>query len=442
MPSFSELVADEGAYHLELDRLAGRAKGARIDTLVHEGVRFSQMLDEADALVPRLARAVADGSYRPAPARIGLAHVGGRVREVGRVSGLDFVVHAVLARVLGTLLEPFLSEHLLSYREGSSQWTAIRHLRGVANEHRNARPDPRTRGLYVLRSDVAAYAHSIPLGDDSPLFDELCDAVDIPKVSPHRAMLRRLVCPPVLDAEGKPGPPRTVGLMFGVPTTNVLDNFYLWPVDRALEKLGGTFARYGDDFMFAHEDHTVVRAAKAALEGGVVARRLKLNEHKHRVFYWNGASRPSLAWPEAEATREILFLGAAVRWEGTIALAPKKWRTMLRDLHRRIRRACALAVDPDDETSKWPKRRARAAVAVVEAAFDPTSPLALGYVPLLRDLVDDRKQLEELDYLIAKWIAEAATGCVGPRAFREVPWKWLRTEAGLRSRLALRNRGA
>lgn len=441
MATFTELVADEGAYHFELDRLATRAKGARIDTLVHEGVRFSQMLDDADRLVPRLARAVADGSYRPAPARIGLAHLGGRMREVGRVSGLDFVVHAVLARALTTLLEPFLSKHLLSYREGSSPWRAIRHLRSVANVHRHARPDPRSRGLYVLRSDVAAYAHSIPLGEDSPLFPELADAVGIAKESPHRAMLRRLVCPPVLDDEGKPGPPRTIGLMFGVPTTNVLDNFYLWPVDRVLEKLGGTFARYGDDVMFAHEDHSLVRAAKTAFEEGVAARRLRLNPQKHRVFYWNGASRPSTDWPEAEATREILFLGAAVRWEGSIALAPKKWRFMLRDLHRRIRRASALAVDPDDKASKWPKRRARAAVAVVEAAFDPTSPLALGYVPLLRDLVDDRRQLEELDYLVAKWIAEAATGRVGPRAFRDVPWKWLRTEAGLRSRLQVRNRG-
>ena len=429
--SFAALIADEDAYHRELDKLAMRASGRRIETLTHEGVRFSQMLDDAERLVPLLARAVADGTYRPGPATLGLARIGKRERAIGRVSGLDLVVHGVVARAIAAVIASRLSDRLYSYQRGRSPWQAVRWLAKLTRPQRSL-AEPTARGLYVLRSDIEDYTDSIDASVDGTLFRELTEA--LAATSNHVSMLARLLRPAV------DGTPRSRGLLFGLPTTNVLGNLYLTPIDRALEGLG-SYARYGDDVLFAHADYEVVQRAKELLHDGVRARGLRLSAQKLQVFYWNGAPRPSMAWPEAVPSRDIHFLGASVRWNGTVCLAPKKWRSMLRDLHRRIRRACALSVDPDDETSRWPKRRARAAVAVVEAAFDPTSPLALGYVPLLRDLVDDRKQLEELDYLIAKWIAEAATGITGPRAFRDVPWKWLRNEAGLRSRLQLRNRG-
>jgi hypothetical protein len=60
---------------------------------------------------------------------------------------------------------------------------------------------------------------------------------------------------------------------------------------------------------------------------------------------------------------------------------------------------------------------------------------------MLGDLVSDRAQLAQLDYWLARSIAEAATGSRGVRAFRRMPYDWLRREAGLRSRVVARNRG-
>jgi hypothetical protein len=131
----------------------------------------------------------------------------------------------------------------------------------------------------------------------------------------------------------------------------------------------------------------------------------------------------------------VPFLGAAVGFDGTLALAPTKWRVVLRDLRARITRTARLMPDDDPET------RARVLASVVADAFDPRSEIGVPHRPMLRDLVSSRRQLAELDYWIALRIAEAATGARGARAFRELPYAWLREEAGLPSRLVTRNGG-
>ena len=54
------------------------------------------------------------------------------------------------------------------------------------------------------------------------------------------------------------------------------------------------------------------------------------------------------------------------------------------------------------------------------------------------DLVSDRRQLAELDRLLALWIAEAVSQRAGVRAFRDLPWRRLRA-LGLQSLVKARN---
>lgn len=58
---------------------------------------------------------------------------------------------------------------------------------------------------------------------------------------------------------------------------------------------------------------------------------------------------------------------------------------------------------------------------------------------MLRHVVTDRDQLAQLDHRIAQIVASAVTGRPGPRAFREVPYRTLREDWGLRSLVATRN---
>lgn len=427
---FTEAVRDRARIERQLDRLAARAEGRRLDTLVQDGVRFADILDERAEVVRLVARALGDASYRPSIARVGHALLGGKPREIARVGALDLIAHAVVGDVLADAIEPSLSAHLWSYRPGRSSWQALRAVARFARAHVRAHQDPRDRGLFVLRADVRSYTDEIPVHEGAPLWSELARALRLDDAQTE--MVRALVRPEV-EKDGATAR-RDRGVLFGLPTTTAIANLYLMPLDAALEALGGMYARFGDDVLFASDRHESVLRAKHVLEDVLVERGLALNAKKLRVLFWNGAARTSDAHPDVTATVTVPFLGGAVRFDGTIALPAAKWRALLVELRTRIRSTAKLA----SELS--PKDLAKVLATIVNDAFDLRSDLAVPQAQLVSDLVSDRTQLRELDHLVALWIAEAVTKVHGPRAFRKLPPRTLRNDAGLASRVVARNR--
>ncbi|HVH45311.1 MAG TPA: reverse transcriptase domain-containing protein [Labilithrix sp.] len=430
--SFTHAVADRARIERQLDRLAARAEGRRLDTLVQDGVRFAQLLDDRDRVIALVARALGDASYRPGAARVARVLLGGKPREIARVGALDLVAHAVVADVMAEAIEPSLSPCLWSYRAGRSSWQALRAVARYVARHRRQRPDPRTRGLYVLRSDVRAYTDEIPVDDGASLWREIDEALSLRE--DESAMVRALVRPEIASADGALER-RSRGVLFGLPTTTVVANLYLRPLDRALEALGGMYARFGDDVLFASERPELVREARATLERVLAERGLAPNQKKLRVLHWNGAGRSSESCPEAEPNVTVPFLGGAVQFDGTIALPTEKWSAMLHDVRTRIRRTARLAAGTTES------ERAKLLATIANDAFDVRSGLGLPHAQLVADLVSDRAQLRQLDHLVALWIAEAVTGERGPRALRLLPPRRLRSEAGLASRVVARNHG-
>jgi hypothetical protein len=204
--------------------------------------------------------------------------------------------------------------------------------------------------------------------------------------------------------------------------------------DEGLVAHRGGYARFGDDVLYAHSDPKRVQKARVLLDKILAERGLEPSPTKMHVLYWNGAARPSLEWPEARPVAKVQFLGGCVGFDGTVSMSPAKWKLMLNDVRGRIRRTARLM---PDET---PEARAKVLARVVNEAFDLRSDLGLGHKQMISDLVSDRSQLAQLDYLLALWIAEAATGLAGARAFRRIGYRWLRRTAGLESRLVFRNR--
>jgi hypothetical protein len=228
------------------------------------------------------------------------------------------------------------------------------------------------------------------------------------------------------------------GLLFGAPTTNVLANLYLAPLDAEMAAVPGLiYARFGDDVFCAHADLAVLRAVQASLEAVLTARGLRLNQRKVRVLFWNGAGRRSPSAPQIEGAREVAFVGGAVSFGGGIALSPRKWSALVGDLRARVRRTAAVlrasSPSPYDETAL-----AQALVDVVNQSLAIDAPLATEYAPLLAGMVSDRRQLADLDRLLALWIAEAVSQRGGVRAFRDLPWRRLRA-LGLLSLVKARN---
>ena len=296
---------------------------------------------------------------------------------------------------------------------------------------RGRHANPKARGVYVLRRDVDSYTDSIPIGRDSPLWPMLASELG----APLPPLLEQVIRVEMHVPEGGIVC-RVKGLPMGQPIASIIANLYLSELDRELETIpGGFYARYGDDFLFAHPDPGVGRQAEAVIDRILDSLWLTVNATKRRTLYLTTAGRASAEWPEARGAPSVPFLGTSIAADGTIGLDDKKVRSLLREIDRRT------SVTARTLRGAGREQAGRAVCSVVGRALDPRSALTQQRSAIaLRRVVTDRRQLRQLDYWIARIVVKALTGRRDARAFREVPYRKLRREWGLVSLVAARNR--
>src|SRR5581483_6554936 len=379
-----------------------------------------------------LAEAVERGEYSFEPGELRTIRARNKMREVFSCRLTDLIVHGVVANLVQEAVAADVSPRVFSYRKGLASLTPITQFARYLRTERRQHDDPRKRGVYVLRCDVDSYTDSIPIGRDSPLWAMLEARLGAP-LHPlvEKAVRVELELPDAGVAC------RIRGLPMGQPIASVVANLYLGEMDRALQDVPGAFyARYGDDFLFAHPEPDVVQEAEATITGILASLRLTSNEKKRRRLYLTPPGRPSAEWPGATGAPYVPYLGTLISAEGTIALDGKKVRTLLREISERAQATVKTMNGADPDTL------GKAVCAVVNRSLDPESALAQQRSAiLLRRVVTDRRQLEQLDYWVARVVVAALTRrSHDVRAFRQVPYRKLRGEWGLRSLVAARNR--
>lgn len=392
---------------------------------------------ERERFAAALCREAQRRRYRFEPAHTAMVHFDGREREVFRSTALDAVTERVVGRWLQEAIEPSLSDSLWSYRKGRSSIGALAGFGSFVREHGRANPDPKDRGLFVLRRDVAGYGRSIPNDDESPLWRLLQEHVRGAEREVGMTLLRQLIRRRYVDLEG-----REVTLSAGSPTGSPvqpsINNLYLMPLDDGLGGLSGHYARFGDDILFATDDRSVAEEAAARADETIAALGLSWSAKKTRNVYFNGAGRPepgaqSGSLPFAGAST-VELLGYELTFAGTIRLPRRKLRGLLETLRGRLRRAARMNMGTS------PERLARELVGVVRATLDRRHSLRAGELGALFH-VDDRDQLEQVDHLVSLAVAQLCSGSKGPRAFRDFPPRRLR-DLGLPSLVRERNMGA
>ena len=191
---------------------------------------------------PRIAKAIAEGSYRPAPVkRVWIPKPDGTQRPLGIPTVLDRVIQQAVAQVLGPLFEAGFSEHSHGYRPGRSAHQAVAEMEtGWAEGRRHA-----------VECDLKSFF-------DKVNHDRLMNALK-EKCRCRRTLgligryLRAGVVLPDGTFEVTP-----LGVPQGGPLSPLLANIALDPLDKELEARGHKFARYADDFL------VMVKSAKAA----------------------------------------------------------------------------------------------------------------------------------------------------------------------------------
>lgn len=433
--SFHEAVRDYRNYERQIERLHCGGRGLQL-----RDVSLSRLNSHRSGFARMLARSVASGEYRSAPARRKTIVVEGKHRAIFTYQLTDLIVHGTVAEAIAQAVEPCLSARLYSYRKGTGWWTATADFARYLRDYRDRHPDSKQRHLYVLRRDIDAYTDSIPVGDGAPLWPMLARLLasrgEPTLPTPDWRLLEQVVRPEV-DVGGG----RTVFLDRGVPTGQpiscVLFNFYLAELDREFEAVpGGFYARYSDDILFAHPSAEIVRKAGAKLDALLERLGLRVNPAKSLNLYLTGAGRRSADWPEATGASAVPFMGTAIQADGTIALGRKKTRHLLRDLRRRAGRVARSLTGADaDEVG-------RVICSSVNQMLTPdwTPFVEARSAALLRRAITDRRQLAQLDLWIARGVLRAVTGDGSMRAFRAIPYRKLREQWGLISLEHARNR--
>lgn len=425
-------LVDRAMYERQIERLHQRSLLTnRLYTLRQDDVALASIVINRGKVAKLMARDMRRGRYRLQPGELRTIRVKQKERQVFSCRLTDLIVHGVVAAHVRDHVEPLVSDRVFSYRAGLSPLTPIGQLAAYVRRHRRAHPNPRDRGLYVLRRDVDSYTDAIPIGDRSPLWPMIAEGLggDIPDLV--RQCIRT-----ELRVEGGGVVCRTHGLPMGQPIAAVIANLYLRDVDRVLQSVpGGFYARYGDDFIFAHPDPSVTRAADAAADRELERLSLTVNERKRRTTFLTPAGRPSEAWDGVRGAPYVPFLGTRITAVGTVGLGGSKVTGLLREIHGRVGATVRTLSDVDLDA------RGRTVCAVVNSALDPADAVSQhGHAVLLRRVVTDRQQLAQIDATIARIIAEGLTGRRGARALRQIPPRRLRREWGLRSLVAARNR--
>jgi hypothetical protein len=423
------LLSDRRRYERQIERLHQRyLLTSRLYELRQSNVSLASIVMNRGKVARLLAREVGEGRYELEPGELRTIRARQKLREVFACRLTDLIVHGVVAEIVREAVEPRLSDRVFSYRKGLSWLAPITELAGFVREERRKHADPRDRGVYVLRRDVDSYTDSIPLVGDSPLWTMLET-----ELGPLPHLFEQVVRVEMTLPEGGVVC-RVKGLPMGQPISSIVANLYLSDMDEALEALPGFYARYGDDFLFAHPDPAVAREAEGVIDETLESLRLTVNEKKRRTLYLTPPGRPSDAWPQARGTSAVPFLGTRIAADGTIGLDESKIRLLLRELDRRATTTVRTMRGASTEQT------GRAVCEVVNRALDPRSALTQSRSAIaLRRVVTDRRQLEQVDYLIARVVLKAVSRRRDARAFREIPYAKLRHDWGLISLVAARN---
>jgi hypothetical protein len=402
---------------------------------IADGVSYFDAATDRKALARAIAGSIAEGSYRPRPVDLWFLEAGGKRRAAHLAGFVDHVVGSALFKVLSHNARCYGLPGVYSYLPGLTNVGAMRAFAAFIRDHR-ARVGPRGGPLYVLQSDFEKYGDNLPVGPDAALWRTLREVASLGGggISDRAwGLITELVRPVVRDEDGAEFT-RLNGVAMGTPLVPVLGNLAVVPMDRAISELDGVFyARYNDDFMVAHADLAVIHEADRRIDTLVAELRVKRKLSKELRTALSVHGRPCPVDPAYGGRDRIDCLGMSVRAAGTLTLGSHRLRRFVARIAARID-ACVPTV------AEMPVReRARHLVAATNVMLDLTSPFAVAGLTAVLDTVTDRGSLKDLDYRIARKIAQAATGIAGVRGFRQLPPEVLYREVGLVSLVAMRN---
>jgi len=410
---------------------------AFVETETDCGVTFFDTATKRKTLARAIAHTVAAGEFRPQPVELWSLESKDKVRAAHMPGFTDHVVGSALYQLLTRNARSYGLPGVYSYLPGLTNATAMRALAAFVREHRR-RVGPTGPPVFVMQSDFGHYGDGLPVGPNAAVWPILREVAALGSPNGDLSentwnLITALVRPVVRDSDGAQFT-RLNGVPMGTPVVPVLSNVAVLPMDRAIQGIEGIFyARYNDDFLVAHSELAAMQEADGRIDSVLGGLGVTRKQAKERRTALSATGMPSPEDPAYRGGNRIDCLGLSVSHVGAVTVGPHRLRRFMGRFTARVDGAAGAV------TSLPLPDRTRHLVATTNVMLDTASVFAVPGLPALLDATTDRNVLKDLDFRIARKIAQAATGRPGVTGFRLLPPRMLHTEMGLVSLVNVKN---
>jgi len=380
-----------------------------------------------------LAHEMETQGYQPHVVLERIIRVKDKSRLICKLKPVDHIIQRAICQTIMPQLKEYLTTHVYSYKERSNYIAARNFARFIRQSHKNNKLD-----LFVIRTDVKSYTDTIPIAENSPLWEKIEDILNWLKIDAEfheylSSLIKQFIRPTIKMQSGL-AYQRLYGLPMGSPLTAIISLIYLNDIDRFMASQPKTFyARYGDDILIAHHEMDQIIELDKILQSSLTNLGLKLNPDKHQIIFLTESGSPHPTHPNFQHSQKITYLGFDIWASGTIGLKLKAQRQLLKDTQERIRNLIQLYQHYDLQT------QGKLLCRALNQSFDYRHPLANEKLLILLNCITEREQLKQLDFIIALYIAQTLSGINGTKAFRKIAYKKIRQQWKLKSLCQLRN---